>query len=205
MLSSVMKKNIRKRKNDSFNAIPDEWPKMYQRKPKPNFGDPLRFIIVVFCANDDVFLSQLNFLHQFLRFVLLSSFFAPLSWSFFARLTRRHFVCKRASVSVDQAFLSGYKEKCSNKARLFPQGIGTLTLWSACGRSTAGAYHEWQGTVCTGKDPADEGEKTWADSVLVASFICLAFFLRFGWTLFHADLPLYAYHDVSSVSVGWII
>nr|CAB3265646.1 RING finger protein 215-like [Phallusia mammillata] len=75
--------------------------------------------------------------------------------------------------------------------------IGTLTLWSACGRSTAGAYHEWQGTVCMGSDGILSQSKPANTAVVLVSALILTIFLRIGWIVFHADLPFYTYHEVS--------
>lgn len=77
--------------------------------------------------------------------------------------------------------------------------VGTLTLWSTCGRSTAGAYYEWQGTVCM-PDKHWSNTQTPYDSNITfyaVLSVCFLFFLRFGWIVFHADLPYYTYHDVT--------
>ena len=78
--------------------------------------------------------------------------------------------------------------------------VGTITLWSTCGRSTAGAYHEWQGTVCM-PDKHVNITGLYGDHCNITFYvvlsICFLFFRRFVWIVFHADLPYYTYHDVS--------
>nr|XP_002128365.1 RING finger protein 215-like [Ciona intestinalis] len=77
--------------------------------------------------------------------------------------------------------------------------IGTLTLWSVCGRSTAGSYNEWQGMVCIGdkQHPILVKHEQWNALFFISVSICLFFFFKIGWVVFHSDLPYYTYQDVS--------
>uniref|UniRef100_H2Y4L7 RING-type domain-containing protein n=1 Tax=Ciona savignyi TaxID=51511 RepID=H2Y4L7_CIOSA len=78
------------------------------------------------------------------------------------------------------------------------EDIGTLTLWSVCGRSTAGYYNEWEGMVCIGDDQPTATRKPdhWNPTLFISVAICLFFFFKIGWVVFHSDLPYYTYQDV---------